>query len=78
MYSLSGKRVWVAGHKGMVGAGLVRQLEKENCTILTVDRDKVDLRDAGDAVARVTGEQCASVWMRATVSGKWNGIRTVR
>ena len=46
-YALSGKRVWIAGHKGMVGAGLVRQLEKENCTVLTVDRDKVDLRDAG-------------------------------
>ena len=46
-YALSGKRVWVAGHRGMVGAALVRQLEKENCTVLTVDRDKVDLRDAG-------------------------------
>src|ERR1044071_6804930 len=48
-YSLSGKRVWVAGHRGMVGAGLVRQLEKENCTILTGGRDRLDLRD-GHAV----------------------------
>ncbi len=54
-YALSGKRVWVAGHRGMVGAALVHQLEKENCTLLTVDRDKVDLRDAGavDAWTRV-------------------------
>jgi GDP-L-fucose synthase len=45
-YALSAKRVWVAGHRGMVGAALVRQLEKENCTVLTVDRAAVDLRDA--------------------------------
>lgn len=50
-YALSGKRVWVAGHRGMVGASLVRQLEKENCTILTVGRDRLDLRN-GDAVQR--------------------------
>ena len=50
-YPLAGKRVWVAGHRGMVGAGLVRQLEKEDCTILTVGRGQLDLRN-GDAVLR--------------------------
>jgi GDP-L-fucose synthase len=45
-YALSGKRIWVAGHRGMVGAALVRQLEGENCTVLTVGRDRLDLRDA--------------------------------
>jgi GDP-L-fucose synthase len=44
-YALGGKRVWVAGDRGMVGAALVRRLEEENCTILTVGRDRVDLRD---------------------------------
>ena len=51
LYSLAGKRVWVAGHRGMVGSALVRQLEKEDCTILTVGRHDVDLRD-GKAVSR--------------------------
>ena len=46
-YELSGKRVWVAGHRGMVGAALVRQLEREDCTILTAGRDALDLRDGG-------------------------------
>lgn len=45
MYDLTGKRVWVAGHRGMVGSALVRRLERENCAILTVDRTIVDLRD---------------------------------
>ncbi len=45
MYSLAGKRVFVAGHKGMVGSAIVRRLAKEDCEILTLDRSEVDLRD---------------------------------
>lgn len=44
-YSLTGKRVWVAGHKGMVGSAIVRQLEQLNCEILTADRETLDLTD---------------------------------
>jgi GDP-L-fucose synthase len=43
MFDLSGKRVWVAGDRGMVGSALVRRLASENCTILTVPRAEVDL-----------------------------------
>jgi GDP-L-fucose synthase len=42
-YDLSGKRIWVAGHRGMVGSAVVRRLEREDCTILTCGRDSVDL-----------------------------------
>jgi len=44
MYSLAGKRVYVAGHKGMVGAAIVRRLAPEDCEVLTPDRS-VDLRE---------------------------------
>ena len=43
-YSLDGKRIWVAGHRGMVGQAVVRRLEAEPCEILTADRQAVDLR----------------------------------
>ncbi len=43
-YSLTGKRVWVAGHRGMVGSALVRRLAAENCELLTVTRQQADLR----------------------------------
>ena len=43
-YSLAGKRVWIAGHRGMVGAALTRRLAREDCQILTVDRGNLDLR----------------------------------
>ncbi|MFK4769274.1 MULTISPECIES: GDP-L-fucose synthase [Rhizobium/Agrobacterium group] len=45
MFELEGKRVWVAGHRGMVGSALVRLLSRENCEVLTVPRSEVDLRD---------------------------------
>ncbi len=47
MFELSGKRVWVAGHRGMVGAAVVRRLAAESCEVITVGRDRLDLRDQG-------------------------------
>ncbi len=44
-YSLAGKRVWVTGHRGMVGSALVRRLESEDCEVLTVTRSELDLTD---------------------------------
>jgi GDP-L-fucose synthase len=43
MYELTGKRVYVAGHRGMVGSAIVRRLTLENCEVLTVSRGEVDL-----------------------------------
>jgi GDP-L-fucose synthase len=44
-FELKGKTVFVAGHRGMVGAALVRRLAQENVELLTVGRSEVDLRD---------------------------------
>lgn len=43
IYSMRNKRVWVAGHQGMVGAALLRRLEQEECQLLTVGRSEADL-----------------------------------
>jgi GDP-L-fucose synthase len=43
MYSLDGKRMWVAGHRGLVGSAIVRRLATENCELLTVGHDELDL-----------------------------------
>jgi len=42
-FDLAGKRVFVAGHRGMVGAALVRRLAQEGCTVLTAGREELDL-----------------------------------
>ena len=43
MYPIDGKRIWVAGHNGMVGRAVVRALKQRDCEILTADRQTVDL-----------------------------------
>ena len=42
-FRLDGKRVWVAGHKGMAGSAIVRRLQQENCTVVTATRQELDL-----------------------------------
>lgn len=45
-YDLTGKRVWVAGHRGMVGSAIVRRLGSENVAeVLTATRSELDLKD---------------------------------
>lgn len=44
-FDLSGKRVFVAGHRGMVGSAIVRQLEQIDCEVLTASRAELDLID---------------------------------
>ncbi len=56
VYDLRGKRVWVAGHGGIVGSALVRRLKHEKCTILTITRQEVDL----------TRQDQVEAWMRET------------
>lgn len=43
VFSLHGKSVWVAGHRGMVGSALVRRLQSEACSVLTAGREDADL-----------------------------------
>jgi GDP-L-fucose synthase len=45
-FDLQGARVWVAGHRGMVGSAIVRRLASEPVSVLTVSRTELDLRDA--------------------------------
>jgi GDP-L-fucose synthase len=45
VYDLKGKRVYVAGHRGMVGSAIVRRLASEDCEIVTADRASLDLKD---------------------------------
>ncbi len=69
-YDLLGKRVWVAGHTGMVGSALVRRLKREGCTILTVGREQLDLTRQADVENWVAANQPDLVfWAAAKVGG---------
>jgi GDP-L-fucose synthase len=68
-YDLKGKRVWVAGHKGMAGSALVRRLASEGCQILTVARQEVDLRRQAEVEAWVDANRPHAVFVAAARVG---------
>jgi GDP-L-fucose synthase len=68
-YSLSGKRVWVAGHRGMVGSAIVRRLASEGCEVLTVSRSEVDLKNQAEVSAWVEKTRPDAVFLAAAKVG---------
>ncbi len=68
-YSFEGKRVWVAGHRGMVGSALVRRLAAENCEVLTVSRDQLDLTDQRAVLGWMHGSRPQAVFLAAARVG---------
>jgi GDP-L-fucose synthase len=69
LFSLAGQRVFVAGHRGMVGSALVRRLASEECGILTVGRDQVDLRRQADTEAWLAKTRPDAVFVAAATVG---------
>lgn len=69
IYSLAEKRVWVAGHKGMVGSALVRRLEREDCEVLTVDRAELDLTDQRAVLGWMHNHRPQAVFLAAARVG---------
>ncbi len=43
IFDLTGKRIYVAGHRGMVGSAIVRRLGACDCDLITAGREDVDL-----------------------------------
>lgn len=68
-YSLDGKRVWVAGHRGMVGSAIARRLATENCDVITVDRAQVDLRRQSEVEDWMARSKPDAVFLAAATVG---------
>ena len=69
-FRLEGRRIWVAGHGGMVGTAIVSRLESENCTILTVPHAEVDLRNQTQVEDWLAANKPEAVFLAAgTVGG---------
>lgn len=68
-FDLAGKRVWVAGHGGMVGAAIVRRLETEGCEILSVPRKRVDLRRQAEVEGWLADARPDAIFLAAATVG---------
>ncbi len=69
IYSLKGKRVWVAGHRGMVGSALVRRLQQESCDVLTASHEEVDLTRQDQVEAWISRAKPQAVFVAAAKVG---------
>jgi GDP-L-fucose synthase len=68
-FDLRGRRVWVAGHRGLVGSACVRRLEREPCEILTAGRERVDLTRQAEVEAFLEAERPDVVILAAAKVG---------
>jgi len=68
-FDLKGKRVWVAGHRGMAGSAIVRRLAAERCDIIVAGRDEVDLRRQAEVEAWIERARPDAVFVAAAKVG---------
>jgi GDP-L-fucose synthase len=68
-FDLRGKRVWVAGHRGMVGSAITRRLTSEDCEVLTASRGELDLRDQRATFDWVAARRPHAVFLAAARVG---------
>ncbi|MEM6906214.1 MAG: NAD-dependent epimerase/dehydratase family protein, partial [Pseudomonadota bacterium] len=68
-YGLEGKRVWVAGHRGMVGSAICRRLAREGAEILTVGRATVDLTRQAEVEAWMAETRPQAIFLAAARVG---------
>ena len=69
IYTLGGKRVWVAGHGGLVGSALMRRLASEDCELLSATRGELDLRRQQDVEAWFAEARPQAVFLAAATVG---------
>ena len=68
-FPLAGRKVFVAGHRGMVGSALLRRLERTGCEILTTTRREVDLRRQAETEAWLAAHRPDAVFVAAATVG---------
>ena len=68
-FPLDGRRIFVAGHRGMVGSAIVRALRKRDCAILTAPRSALDLRRQRDVEGWMQAEKPDAVFLAAARVG---------
>jgi GDP-L-fucose synthase len=69
LFPLTKRRVFVAGHRGMVGSALTRRLADSGCEVLTAGRREVDLRRQEPTEAWLAAQRPDAVFVAAATVG---------
>jgi len=68
-FDLAGRRVWVAGHRGMAGSAIARRLAREDCQLLTATRRELDLLRQADVQDWMADQRIDAVFVAAAAVG---------
>jgi GDP-L-fucose synthase len=68
-FDLKGKRIWVAGHRGMSGSAIARRLEREDCEVVSVTHGELDLLNQAAVNAWMSKTKVDAVFLAAAKVG---------
>ncbi|MBT9371846.1 GDP-L-fucose synthase [Rhizobium sp. CSW-27] len=68
-YDLAGKKVYVAGHRGMVGSAIVRRLASEGCEVVVATRAELDLTRQDQVEAWMDAHRPDAIFLAAAKVG---------
>lgn len=69
LFPLKGRKIWVAGHHGMVGSALLRRLAGEECEIVTVSHAALDLTRQAEVEAWLGETKPEAIFLAAAHVG---------
>ena len=68
-FDLTGRRVWVAGHRGMAGSSIAWRLARENCELITATRSELNLLRQADVEAWMATRKIDVIFLAAATVG---------
>ncbi len=68
-WKLQNKRIWIAGHEGMVGRALMRRLDREPCACITAPKRAPDLRRQDETEAWLAAHRPDAIVIAAATAG---------
>ena len=69
VFDLRGKRVWVAGHTGLVGSAILRRLQSEDCELILTSHESLDLIRQAETESFVERERPQAIFLAAALVG---------
>jgi len=68
-FDLAGRRVWVAGHRGMAGSAIARRLLRENCELITATRSELNLLRQAEVEVWMADRKIEVIFLAAATVG---------
>lgn len=69
LFPFENKKIWIAGHNGMVGSAIMRSLENQKCELITINRESLDLSRQDETQDWIATQKPDVIFMAAAMVG---------